>query len=48
MKPYTKYSEDFKERALTKVYNRSNDQTIQGVAHDLNIGLQPLKTGLAS
>ena len=44
MKPYTKYSEDFKEQALAKVYSRRNDQTIQDVANDLNLCLQTLKT----
>jgi transposase len=44
MKTYTRYSEDFKEQALTKVYNRGNNQSIQDVANDLNICLQTLKT----
>lgn len=44
MKTYTRYSEDFKEQALAKVYNRGNDQSIQDVANDLNICLQTLKT----
>jgi transposase-like protein len=44
MKPYTKYSEDFKEQALAKVYSRGNSQTVQDVANDLNICLQTLKT----
>jgi len=44
MKTYTKYSEDFKEQALCKAYNRRNDQSIQDVANDLNICLQTLKT----
>lgn len=44
MKAYTKYSEDFKEQALAKVYSRGNDQSIQDVANDLNICLQTLKT----
>ena len=44
MKTYTRYSEDFKEQALSKVYNRGNDQSIQDVANDLNICLQTLKT----
>ena len=44
MKTYTRYSEDFKEQALAKVYNRGNDQSIQDVANDLNISLQTLKT----
>ena len=29
MKPYTKYSEDFKEQALAKVYSRGNNQPVQ-------------------
>ena len=37
MKTYKKYSEDFKEQALVKVYNRNNDQTIEMVANELNI-----------
>lgn len=44
MKTYTRYSEDFKEQALAKVFNRGNDQSIQDVANDLNICLQTLKT----
>jgi transposase len=44
MKAYTKYSEDFKEQALAKVYSRGNNQTVQDVANDLNICLQTLKT----
>jgi hypothetical protein len=44
MKPYTRYTEDFKEQALAKVFNRGNDQSIQAVANDLNICLQTLKT----
>jgi transposase-like protein len=43
MKKYTRYSEDFKERALAKVYSRGNERSIQGVADDLNINLQTLK-----
>jgi transposase-like protein len=43
MKKYTRYSEDFKEQALTKVYSRGNKQSIQAVADDLNINLQTLK-----
>jgi|GEM_PF-6707012 transposase-like protein len=39
MKTYRKYSEYFKEQALTKVYSRRNDQSIQDVASDLNICL---------
>jgi transposase-like protein len=44
MKTYIRYSEDFKEQALLKVYGRTNDQSIQAVADDLNICLQTLKT----
>jgi len=44
MKAYTKYSEDFKEQALAKVYSRGHNQTVQDVAKDLNICLQTLKT----
>ena len=44
MKTYTRYSENFKEQALAKVFSRGNDQSIQGVADDLNICLQTLKT----
>jgi transposase-like protein len=44
MKTYTRYSEDFKDQALAKVYSRRNDQSIQDVANDLNICLQTLKT----
>ena len=43
MKKYTRYSEDFKEQALAKVYSRGNEQSIQGVADGLNINLQTLK-----
>ena len=41
MKTYKKYSEDFKEQALVKVYNRNNDQTIEMVANELNINVVP-------
>ena len=44
MKTYIRYSEDFKDQALAKVYNRGNEQSIQDVANDLNICLQTLKT----
>jgi transposase-like protein len=44
MKSYTRYSKDFKEQALMKVFKRGNDQSIQDVANDLNICLQTLKT----
>jgi transposase-like protein len=43
MKTYKKYSEDFKEQALVKVYNRNNDQTIEMVANELNINVTTLK-----
>ncbi len=43
MKPYTRYSEDFKEQALLKYYSLKNNQTIQSVANDLNISLKTLK-----
>ena len=43
MKKYTRYSEDFKDQALAKVYSRGNEQSIQGVADGLNINLQTLK-----
>jgi len=42
MKKYIRYSEDFKEQALTKVYSRGNEQSVQSVADDLNINLQTL------
>jgi len=44
MKKYKRYSAGFKEQALVKVYSRGNDQTIQSVAHELNINLTTLKT----
>ena len=44
MKKYRRYSAGFKEQALVKVYSRSNDQTIQSVANELNINLTTLKT----
>ncbi len=44
MKTFTKYSEDFKEQALAKVFNRRPNQSIQDVANDLNICIQTLKT----
>ncbi len=44
MKTFIRYSEDFKDQALAKVYSRGNDQSIQDVANDLNICLQTLKT----
>ncbi len=33
----------FKEQALVKVYNRSNDQTIELIANELNINVTTLK-----
>jgi transposase-like protein len=44
MKTYTRYSKDFKEQALAKVFTRVNGQSIQTVADDLDICLQTLKT----
>jgi transposase-like protein len=44
MKTYTRYSADFKEQALTKVYTRGNDQSIQDIAKDLNVCWQTLTT----
>ena len=44
MKKYKRYSAGFKEQALVKVYNRSNNQTIQSVTDELNINLTTLKT----
>lgn len=44
MKTYTRYSVDFKEQALIKVYNRGNDQSIQDIAKDLNVCWQTLTT----
>jgi len=43
MKKYKRYSAGFKEQALVKVYNRSNDQSVQSVANELNIHLTTLK-----
>jgi transposase-like protein len=42
MKKHKPYSKDFKEQALTKIYNRG-DRTIQSVADDLNINISTLK-----
>jgi len=42
MKKYTRYSEGFKEQALTKVYSRGKEQSVQSIANDLNISLQTL------
>ena len=39
MKTYTKYSEDFKEQVLAKVFSRGNNQTIQSIADDLKLNL---------
>jgi transposase-like protein len=44
MKANIRYSEDFKEQALAKVYSRRNNQTIQPVANDLILCLQTLNT----
>jgi len=44
MKKYKRYSADFKEQALVKVYSRGNNQSIQSVANELNINLTTLKT----
>ncbi len=43
MKTYKRYSAGFKEQALVKVYSRSNDQTIEMVANELNINVTTLK-----
>lgn len=43
MKKYKRYSVGFKEQALVKVYSRSNNQTIQSVANELNVNLTTLK-----
>ena len=39
MKTYKRYSAGFKEQALVKVYSRSNDQTIELIANELNINV---------
>ena len=43
MKTYKRYSLGFKEQALVKVYSRSNDQTIESIANELNINVTTLK-----
>ena len=43
MKTYKRYSVGFKEQTLVKVYNRSNDQTIELIANELNINVTTLK-----
>lgn len=43
MKTYNRYTEGFKEQALVKVYNRTNDQTIEMVANELTINVTTLK-----
>ena len=43
MKTYNRYSKGFKEQALVKVYSRSNDQTIETIAKELNINVTTLK-----
>ena len=43
MKTYKRYSLGLKEQALVKVYSRSNDQTIEMVANELNINVTTLK-----
>ena len=43
MKTYKRYSVGFKEQALVKVYSRSNDQTIESIANELNINVTTLK-----
>lgn len=43
MKKYIRYSEDFKEQALTKAYSLRNGQTLLDLADDLNISLKTLK-----
>jgi len=42
MKAKNQYTEDYKEQALVKVYNRG-DRTIQSIAEELNINLFTLK-----
>ena len=44
MRAYTKrYTSEFKEQALLKVYNRRNGQSIQNIADELNINFYTLK-----
>ena len=43
MKTYKRYSVGFKEQALVKVYSRSNNQTIESIANELNINVTTLK-----
>ena len=43
MKTYKRYLVGFKEQALVKVYSRSNDQTIELIANELNINVTTLK-----
>jgi len=42
IKAKNQYTEDYKEQALVKVYNRG-DRTIQSIAEELNINLFTLK-----
>ena len=43
MRAYTKrYTSEFKEQALLKVYNRRNGQSIQNIADELNINFYTL------
>jgi transposase-like protein len=39
----TKYQSGFKEQALTKVFARSSDQTVESIATDLNMNLGTLR-----
>jgi transposase-like protein len=45
--PKTKYSDDFKDQALAKVYSRGN-RTIQAIADDMNLSVHTLKTWMNS
>jgi transposase len=42
MKVKNQYTEEYKEQALVKVYNRG-DRTLQSIAEELNINLFTLK-----
>lgn len=41
--PKTRYSDDYKEQALAKVYSRGN-RSIQAIADELNLSVHTLKT----
>ncbi|MBS4052437.1 MAG: transposase, partial [Methylomonas sp.] len=45
--PKKQYSDEFREQALAKVYNRG-DRTIQAIADESNLSIHTLKTWMSN